>query len=804
MYDVLPSMRGQMKVRFGPSSLLLITCCLQAFLFQLAVQAQLVIPAPDGTGTIVTPNNNRLDISGGQLSQDGMNLFHSFTELNLSRNQVANFLSNSQVQNILSRVTGGKLSWIDGTLQVSGSSAHLFLINPSGIVFGGNANLNLPGSFTATTANGIQFGSNWFNATGLNDYASLVGNPGAFAFTMPQPGGILTAANLSISSGNLTLLGGTTISTGQLSAPQGHILIAGVPGDKWVRINSSNQTIGLEIRSPDPGISQPINWLLPIATLPELLTSGSSTDFNSIEIAPDGQVGLGATAIESGDVVAQQVTAQAATLSATRNLTLVESQLNTTGNLSLLAGNTVLIRDSVVNPFVARAGGNLSIQGNQGIDILALNHPSTPFQSGGNLFLISDGIVSGDAHFASGGQFSIFNLAGQPGTFISLYDPIISSTGDVTFGDYVGVALKVETLGSINAGNITITGPDTSLVGSDPDIATLTSSRALILRAGLTTLSNSVNVAQTQQGTTFTATATTAPGTITARAIRTIAGQTEEVNGGPVILSAPNGIQADSIESFSSRRDGGAITLSSNSGASQVGNGGAISVNTNSGNVNTGSVDSSSETGSGGTVTVTANSGSINTGSVDSSSQTGNGGTVSINSNSGRTNTGSVDSSSQTGNGGTVLVNSNSGNINTGSVDSSSQTGNGGTVLVNSNSGNINTGSVDVSSQTGSTGTATFSSNSGNVATGSSSTNISVISTNNQGSASSTQPGKTVSGIPSDIPYSDLPENSRMPGLTAESIERQREKDFKDILGKNFPEKIEGHSVCTALAGKSV
>jgi large exoprotein involved in heme utilization and adhesion len=39
-------------------------------------------------------------------------------------------------------------------------------MNPAGIIFGANSSLNVPASFTATTATGIGFGSNWFNASG--------------------------------------------------------------------------------------------------------------------------------------------------------------------------------------------------------------------------------------------------------------------------------------------------------------------------------------------------------------------------------------------------------------------------------------------------------------------------------------------------------------------------------------------------------------------------------------------------------------------------------------------------------------
>jgi filamentous hemagglutinin family protein len=126
--------------------------------------AQSITPAADGAGTQVTPAGNRLDIHGGRLSGDGANLFHSFERFGLDAGQTANFLSNPAISNILGRVVGGNASIINGLIQVSGGNSNLFLINPAGIVFGANAQLNVPASFTATTATGIGFGQNrWFN-----------------------------------------------------------------------------------------------------------------------------------------------------------------------------------------------------------------------------------------------------------------------------------------------------------------------------------------------------------------------------------------------------------------------------------------------------------------------------------------------------------------------------------------------------------------------------------------------------------------------------------------------------------------
>jgi filamentous hemagglutinin family protein len=129
------------------------------FFLPSLVRAQSIVPAADGTGTVVTPTGNQLDITGGQTSSDGANLFHSFSQFNLNQNQIANFLSNPSIQNILGRVSSGDASVINGLIQVTGGNSNLFLLNPAGIVFGSNAGLNVPASFTATTATGISFGN---------------------------------------------------------------------------------------------------------------------------------------------------------------------------------------------------------------------------------------------------------------------------------------------------------------------------------------------------------------------------------------------------------------------------------------------------------------------------------------------------------------------------------------------------------------------------------------------------------------------------------------------------------------------
>jgi filamentous hemagglutinin family protein len=91
-------------------------------------------------------------ITGG--TQSGRNLFHSFDLFSVPADSVAKFQPDSGIQNIITRVTGGSRSVIDGEIQAPGN---FFLINPNGITFGAQSSLNIGGSFFATTAPSLQF-----------------------------------------------------------------------------------------------------------------------------------------------------------------------------------------------------------------------------------------------------------------------------------------------------------------------------------------------------------------------------------------------------------------------------------------------------------------------------------------------------------------------------------------------------------------------------------------------------------------------------------------------------------------------
>ncbi|NES87482.1 MAG: filamentous hemagglutinin N-terminal domain-containing protein, partial [Moorea sp. SIO2B7] len=194
------------------------------------VLAQIV---PDNTlgneSSLVTPLdllNDRID--GG--AARGANLFHSFQEFNVGEGRGVYFNNPALIENILTRVTGSNISEIMGRLGVLGE-ANLFLINPNGIVFGKDATLDIRGSFTATTADGIRLGEDgYFSATDTQGSQLLRVNPGAlFSNALRNhQAKIGNQGNLAVGNGQvLTLFGDLVTSSGSLSAPGGAVLVLG-------------------------------------------------------------------------------------------------------------------------------------------------------------------------------------------------------------------------------------------------------------------------------------------------------------------------------------------------------------------------------------------------------------------------------------------------------------------------------------------------------------------------------------------------------------------------------------------------
>jgi filamentous hemagglutinin family protein len=199
--------------------------------------AQAQIISDRTTNTQVQVTNNLSSITGG--TQVGQNLFHSFEQFSLITNEIANFDHAVNINNIFSRVTGGSVSQIDGLIQTQGN-ANLFLLNPVGIIFGANAQLNIGGSFIATTgdrlifADGSEFSAINPETKPLLTISSPVGlqygsSPGEIT-VLPNANRASGSSGLNIKPGNtLALLGGdVTINRNSLNGFNSNIEISSI------------------------------------------------------------------------------------------------------------------------------------------------------------------------------------------------------------------------------------------------------------------------------------------------------------------------------------------------------------------------------------------------------------------------------------------------------------------------------------------------------------------------------------------------------------------------------------------------
>lgn len=238
-------------------------------MFTPYVQAEITVDGSLGSpsGPVGKVENNYLITEDlGRLS--GNNLFHSFGQFNLSNGESATFTGPSPVENILSRVTGGSTSHIDGTIQSTYPGANLYLINPFGIMLGPNARLDVKGSFHATTADYIGHSDGMsFNAVPTSGEVLSFAPPAAFGFLGTNHTPIsVQESQLEVPTGNtLSLIGGdidinrsNVDDSTTIVAPSGRVNIASVasPGEVIpqtadLEMNGFDQLGRLSVQTPN-------------------------------------------------------------------------------------------------------------------------------------------------------------------------------------------------------------------------------------------------------------------------------------------------------------------------------------------------------------------------------------------------------------------------------------------------------------------------------------------------------------------------------------------------------------------------
>lgn len=169
----------------------------------------------------------------GKLS--GTNLFHSFQTFNVATGESATFTTSTPgITNVISRVTGGEASWINGQVSLNAASGKpaFFFINPAGVVFGAGASIDVPGAFHVSTADSLRFADGSRLQVDLSKVSSFSSAaPEAFGFLGAQskPVVVYDGAVLATNAGqSMSLTGGDLLVDNGILAGSADIRLAAV------------------------------------------------------------------------------------------------------------------------------------------------------------------------------------------------------------------------------------------------------------------------------------------------------------------------------------------------------------------------------------------------------------------------------------------------------------------------------------------------------------------------------------------------------------------------------------------------
>ncbi|MCU0516360.1 MAG: filamentous hemagglutinin N-terminal domain-containing protein, partial [Oscillatoria sp. Prado101] len=472
--------------------------------------AQIIPDATLPLHSTVTPDGSTLRIEGG--TRAGGNLFHSFQEFSIPTGTEAFFNSAADISNILTRVTGGKISNIDGLIRANGT-ANLFLINPAGIIFGPKAQLNIGGSFVGSTASSIKF------ADGSHFSATNPAAPPLLRVNVPvglqfgeNPGKIV----------NQSRAAGASLPAGQLPFPQLYpeitLLFANAglevkPGQSLALIGGEIQLAGGNLTASGGEIhlgSVASPGLVSLTPAPVGLSPNyeNMENFGNIQLEAGAKIntsgqGSGRIEIRGGNVALSNSRLLALTLGnidgrgidiSTNSLRVGEgSQISTLtlgsgagGSLNIhatdsveMSGNGFEKYQQILSEYVTTGTGNPF---NPNFTLIAGTTGSAPAGEvtidAGRLLLLRDGVVATASTLggAKGGNMTLragtVELAGSsitnstvPGSAGSAGDITIEA-GRVTVRD--GAAISALTLGDGASGNIAIRATETVEVFGTP------------------------------------------------------------------------------------------------------------------------------------------------------------------------------------------------------------------------------------------------------------------------------------------------------------------------------------------------
>lgn len=474
------------------------------------------ITADRSLGTLVSQAGQVATIDGGTIL--GANQFHSFDRFDVGTRETARFIGPSSIDHILSRVTGGHQSMIDGTLRSDIPGAKLYLLNPSGVMFGPNARLSIQGSFYVSTADTVRLEDGGVFTADLDTESVLsVADPVAFRFLSENPSSIrIEESLLAVPSGQTLFIVGGDIDIvggprGELLAQGGqiHLVAMASPGD--VSGGFSEHESRDEVQ---PAAANGTITLSDFALLNVRGDVGGSLWIRGGEVSIEGSVLIADTLFGVSSRNPSGITIHATetvTLSGGSRLVSNTVGPSAAGDVTIVARNLVLRDGGVISSATVGSGpgGQITIRASDTVTVTGSNPtngvptsigtPTIRTSSGaaGNILIeaprvmIAEGgqVIAVTLGTGRGGDITLrvsdtltitgsnaFNSLIPSGVFTQAQGTALGSgsAGDVlieaaTLTITQGGQINSGTLGTGQGGNITIRSSDTVIVtGSDP------------------------------------------------------------------------------------------------------------------------------------------------------------------------------------------------------------------------------------------------------------------------------------------------------------------------------------------------
>lgn len=482
---------------------------------QIRTDASLGLPAQtlQGPSYLITQQLGKLS---------GNNLFHSFQTFNLATGESATFTTSTPgIANVISRVTGGDPSLINGrlSLQAASGTPSFFFINPAGVVFGAGASVDVPGAFHVSTAGSLRFsdGSRMYaDPSKASSFSSAA--PEAFGFLGSSRGGVAVTdgavlasspqQTLNLVAGDILIDNATIVGSGniRLAAVGTRALDLGVDGDLpalsgQILIGNGALVGASNLAGRDAGLislnagSIKLDGAASISGFARAGTTGQGATVllqaaDTVSLANGANVYTSARGSGAGGAVTVQAgsvqldgggylfsdtqpgssgAAGALVVNARQGLSLaggasISTEIHGSGNggaITLTADSISLTGGAYLSQ-AARSGtgdaGAMELTANQGVRLDGGAKLLSYTQTAGRTGAIE---IKAGAGLDLAGSASITNVAIGPGARAG--DVNLSLGGDLTLG--AATSIVTSGLSGGNAGSITVSGRNLSLGG---------------------------------------------------------------------------------------------------------------------------------------------------------------------------------------------------------------------------------------------------------------------------------------------------------------------------------------------------